>query len=136
MSTDLEQDLEFITNSLRMLPSWENEEDWWRRFSEITDYSLEYLTEKLAWITRYWRQGGAREPDFASDRAQYVLMFFDNPALYEHLDEVAEWSRARNLRGRVGRRWSEELCAAAWRVLIAEEPNNPDSHNFSVPAIP
>ncbi len=136
VSRDVDQDLEFITNSLLMLPSWEHEKDWWRKFSEITDYSLEYLAEKLAWITHYWRQAG--DPDgstFAGDRAKYVLMFFDNPALYEHLDSVAEWARARTLRGRAGRRWSEEICAAAWRIVVAEEPNNPDSNNFSMPGL-
>ena len=32
-----------------------------------------------------------------------------------------------------GRRWSEGICAAAWRVLVATEPDNVYSHNFSVP---
>jgi hypothetical protein len=58
-------------------------------------------------------------------------MFFDNPALHEHLEAVQSgwlWPVA----GRVGRRWVEEICAAAWRVIVATEPDNVDSNNFSV----
>ena len=47
------------------------------------------MTEKLAWITTVWRETGMGERELAGDRAKYVLMFFDNPALYEHLDAVA-----------------------------------------------
>ena len=65
--------------------------DWWCKFSEITDYSLAYLAEKLAWITHYWRLAGDSDGrTFAGDRAEYVLMFFDNPAHYDHLDSVAD----------------------------------------------
>src|SRR5947209_8372285 len=60
-------------------------------------------------------------------------MFFDNPALYEHLDAVAgTWHP--QVPGAVGRRWSEGICAAAWRVLVATEPDNVYSHNFPCPA--
>ena len=73
-----------------------------------------------------------RDRQVAGDRAKYVLMFFDNPALYEHLDAVAgTWGP--QVPGGVGRRWSEGICAAAWRVLVATEPDNVYSHNFSVP---
>lgn len=38
--------------------------------------------------------------------------------------------------GTIGRRWAETLCAAAWRVLVATEPDNHYSHDFSVPEYP
>lgn len=49
----VELDHEFITNSLLMLPPWERS-DWWGQFSEISRLSMEYLSEKLAWITVHW----------------------------------------------------------------------------------
>jgi hypothetical protein len=86
----------------------------------------------MAWITIYWRKVGQGDRQVAGDRAKYVLMFFDNPVLYEHLDAVAgTWDPP--VSGAVGRRWSEGICAAAWRVLVATEPDNVYSHNFAVP---
>ena len=50
-----------------------------------------------------------------------MLKYFDIPALYEHLEEVAAtWNPV--VPGRVGMRWSETICSAAWRVLVATEP--------------
>src|SRR5713101_5098444 len=89
----VEEDHELITNSLLMLPSWE-QGGWWRQFSKISGHSREYLAEKLAFITVHWNhdptdlQGG--------ERAKYVLFLLDNPALYEHLD--AADIRSRDLR--------------------------------------
>jgi hypothetical protein len=130
---NIDDDLEFISNSLRMLPRWDwDEGGWWPQFGELAGFSEDYLTEKMAWITTYWRKAGVRDRQVAGDRAKYVLMFFDNPALYEHLDAVAgTWDP--QVPGGVGRRWSEGICAAAWRVLVATEPDNVYSHNFSVP---
>jgi len=86
---NIDDDLEFISNSLRMLPPWDwDEGGWWPQF-ELAGRSKAYLTERLAWITTVWRETGMGERELAGDRAKYVLMFFDNPALYEHLDAVA-----------------------------------------------
>ena len=62
-------------------------------------------------------------------------MFFDNPALHEHLDLIADhWET--KVPGRIGRRWAETVCAAAWRVLLASEPRNrPDNHFTLVPGM-
>lgn len=120
------EDLEFISNSLRMLPTWDSA--WWDEFIELTGQSRNYLAEKLGMLTRAW-------PDDAGQiayRVPYVLIFFDNPALYEHFDGVtANWDT--RIPGRIGQRWSQQLCAAAWRVLVAAEPRNPYSHKFQVP---
>ena len=61
-------------------------------------------------------------------------MFFDNPALY------GTWTRwpvrgIHRIPGGVGRRWSEGICAAVWRVLVPTEPDNVYSHNFAVPGL-
>jgi hypothetical protein len=62
----------------------------------------------------------------------WVLKFFDIPALYEHLDEVAAtWNPV--VPGRVGMRWSETICSAAWRVLVATEPYGVHAHDRFVP---
>ena len=130
----IDDDVEFISNSLRMLPPWDwDEGGWWPKFGELAQFSEDYLTEKLAWITTVWQRAGMGERESAGDRATYVLKFFDNPALYEHLDAVAgTWDP--QVPGGVGRRWSEGICAAAWRVLVATEPDNVYSHNFTVPS--
>ena len=66
------------------------------------------------------------------DACIYVLKFFDIPALYEHLDEVAAtWKPV--VPGRVGMRWSETICSAAWRVLVATEPYGMHAHDRFVP---
>lgn len=126
----LDHDLDVISNSLRMLPSWEDER-WWQELSQITKWSLEYLEEKLEWITTVWRKASSNELEFAGDRAKYILMLFDNPALYAHLDAVQPtWHPP--VPGGIGRRWVEEICAAAWRVIVATESGNEYSSNFSV----
>jgi hypothetical protein len=128
--SQLDHDLEIISNSLRMLPSWQHD-DWWPQFSRKTGHSLAYLNKKIAWITTGWQKASSHRFEFAGDRATYVLMFFDNPALYEHLDAVQPtWEPP--VAGGVGRRWVEEICAAAWRVIVATEPDNVNSNNFSV----
>jgi hypothetical protein len=67
----------------------------------------------------------------ASRCGSYVLKFFDIPALYEHLDEVAAtWKPV--VPGRVGMRWSETICSAAWRVLVAAEPYRKHAHDSFV----
>ena len=127
----LEHDLEIISNSLLMLPSWQHA-DWWQQFSRTSGRSMQYLHEKMAWITRVWQQASSDRFDWAGDRAKYVLVFFDNPALYEHLDAVQPtWDPP--VAGSIGRRWAEEICAAAWRVIVATEPDNVYSNNFSIP---
>lgn len=131
----IDQDLEFISNSLRMLPPWRwDKGTWWPQFAEQTGFSGDYLTEKLEWITLGWQQASLDEHEWAGDRAKYVLMFFDNPKLYELLDAVAgTWHP--QVSGMVGRRWSEGICAAAWRVVVATEPDNPYSNNFTVTSL-
>jgi hypothetical protein len=128
--SQLDHDLEIISNSLRMLPPWQDCE-WWRQFSQETGQTLEYLKKKLAWITTGWQAASSDKFDFADDRAIYVIKFFDNPALYEHLDAVQP-GLGEHAVGRVGRRWVEEICAAAWRLIAALEPYNGNSNNFSV----
>jgi hypothetical protein len=60
-----------------------------------------------------------------------VLFLFDNPRLHEHLDAVqSTWSP--QVPGGIGRRWTEALCAAAWRIIVCEEDNNTDSNNFTL----
>lgn len=62
-----------------------------------------------------------------------MLILFDNPVLYEHLNAVqATWNPAAP--GGIGRRWSQAVCAAAWRVLVAEEPGNVNGNNFRAPS--
>jgi hypothetical protein len=122
-----QKDAEFIKSSVKMLPEWGNQR-WWNQFIEISGWSREYLGEKLRWFTGDWPEDNTE----ACQGVPYVLMFFDNPDLYELLDDVAPTWQARHP-GRVGRRWSEEVCAAAWRVLVAAEPDNIYSHNFAVP---
>jgi hypothetical protein len=127
---DLESEMKFISNSLHMLPPW-REREWWMDFSRISDHSLGYLQEKLFWITQGWREADGGENFWAGDRAKYVLVFFDNPDLHGHLDAVQPtWNPPH--RGGTGRRWAEEICAAAWRVVVATEPSNVYSNNFSV----
>lgn len=129
--SQLDHDLKIISNSLLMLPSWQ-QDDWWLQFSRTSGRSLAYLKEKMAWITRIWQEASSDRLEWARDRAKYVLMFFDNPALYEHLDAVQPtWEPP--VAGGIGRRWAEEICAAAWRIIVATEPDNVDSNNFSVP---
>jgi hypothetical protein len=143
-NADIHSDLRIIINSMRMLPPWVPAEaimpwlerggpPWWSRFKEVHDsYSLRYLKEKLTMIME------SLDPDRQADRSGiheaciYVLKFFDIPALYEHLDQVATtWIPV--VPGSVGKRWSETICSAAWRVLVATEPYDIHAHDRFVP---
>jgi hypothetical protein len=125
---DIRHDLEIVANSIRLLPKWdwgdiyskEAPDGWWSRFGELSGNSREYLFEKLTAIIE---ELDSRDRYRAGQACIYILMFFDNPALYEHLDTVAgTWSP--QIPGRAGKRWSETICAAAWRVFVATQPGN------------
>ncbi len=128
MRVDIRHDLEIISNSIRLLPQWDWGDvyseaalvGWWSRFGELSGNSREYLFSKLTGIMEELDPMDRRR---AGRACMYILLFFDIPALYEHLDAVAgTWSP--EVPGRVGRRWSETICAAAWRVFVATEPDN------------
>ena len=133
-NADIRSDLEIITNSMHMLPPWvpaagRGGPAWWSRFGEFDEsHSLQHLAEHLAEIME------VMDPDVRAARHRihdgciYVLKFFDSPALYEHLDEVAaSWQPV--VPGRAGMRWSETICSAAWRVLVATEPYAMHAHD-------
>jgi hypothetical protein len=123
---ELRADLTTIARSLRMLPPWEDER-WWSRWKQVNDaFSRPYLYEKLSLAADVLHPRSPRS-DLIHSASQYVLFFFDIPELYEHLDAVAEWEPQP---GRAGQRWSETICAAAWRVLIASRP---DVGGFTAP---
>lgn len=137
-NADIRGDLEIISNSMHMLPPWvpvagRGGPAWWSRFEELSQgYSLQQLAGYLTEITE------VLDPDVRVARHQihnacaYVLKFFDSPALYEHLDEVAAgWRPA--VPGRAGMRWSETICSAAWRVLVATEPYGMHARGRFVP---
>jgi hypothetical protein len=126
-NADIRSDLKIITNSMHMLPPWvpaagRGGPAWWSRFAEFDQsYSRQQLAGCLAEIME------VLDPDVRAARHRihnaciYVLKFFDIPALYEHLDEVAvTWQPV--VPGRAGMRWSKTICSAAWRVLVATEP--------------
>jgi hypothetical protein len=131
----LEEDVEFVAASLEMLPPWQSQQEWWARFSELTHHSdgqnslsMEYLMEKLSVITGDW---GKVDRHDIRRRAEYVLLFFDNPGLYEHLDAVqGNWEP--QIPGATGRRWAESLCAAAWRLLVATSRDATYRRTFSI----
>jgi len=137
-NADIRSDLEIITNSMHMLPPWVPAAErggpaWWSRFEESGQgYSLQHLAGYLAEIME------VLDPDAGAARHRihsaciYVLKFFDIPALYEHLDEVAAaWQPV--VPGRAGMRWSETICSAAWRVLVATEPYDMHAHDRFAP---
>jgi hypothetical protein len=145
-NADIGNDLRIIINSMRMLPPWVPAETvlpglerggpaWWSRFKEVNEgYSLRYLEEKLAVIME------DLDPDNHVGRGQiheaciYVLMFFDIPELYEHFDQVATtWIPV--VPGTVGMRWSKTICSAAWRVLVATEPDDVHAHDRFAPPL-
>lgn len=134
-NADIRGDLRIIINSMRMLPPWVPGEvlipslerggaAWWSRFEEVYEsYSLTYLKEKLTVIMETLDPDRQAERPDIHEACIYVLMFFDIPALYEHLDQVATtWIPV--VQGSVGKRWSETTCSAAWRVLVATEPDD------------
>lgn len=149
MIMDITEDLDVIENSLRVLPArsvddmepgdqpinlgtpgkplylYRDPGEWWAQFAELSGYDLGYLRRKLAGIMIELRSGSPRN---VADAAAYLLMFFDNPALYEHLDVVADhWET--KVAGGIGQRWAKTICTAAWRVWLASEADNrPDSH--------
>jgi len=136
-NADIRSDLEIITNSMHMLPPWvpaagRGGPAWWSRFGEFDQsYSLRQLAGDLAEIMEVL-DPDARAPGHRIHSACiYVLKFFDIPALYEHLDEIAAWQPA--VPGRAGIRWSETICSAAWRVLVATEPYGMHARDRFVP---
>ena len=144
-NADIRSDLRIIINSMRMLPSWVAVEAmeqpslerggaaWWSRFKEVDEsYSLRYLSEKLTVIMANLDPDRQAGRDDIHQACIYVLMFFDIPALYGHLDQVAAtWIPV--VPGSVGKRWSETICSAAWRVLVATEPDDPYAYDRFVP---
>lgn len=127
---DIAADIELIANSLQKLPGWhwDHDDDWWPRFAELTGFSRRYLAEKLAGLTSVW---DLTDRPTACEACRYVLMFFDNSALYELLD-LTESTWERPVSGRLGQRWSETICSAAWRVIVATQPEDRHSDAFSV----
>jgi hypothetical protein len=137
-NADIRSDLEIITNSMHMLPPWvpaagRGGPAWWSRFEEFDQsYSLQHLAEYLAEIIEVLDPDVGAARHRIHDASIYVLKFFDIPALYEHLDEVAAaWRPV--VPGRAGMRWSETICSAAWRVLVATEPYDMHAHDRFVP---
>ena len=133
-NADIRSDLRIIIDSMRMLPPWVSSPgrggaDWWSHFKEVDEsYSLVYLKEKLRWIMENLDPNRQAERGHINDACVYVLMFFDTPALYEHLDQVViGWHTV--IPGGVGKRWSETICSAAWRVLVATESDNPNHYD-------
>jgi hypothetical protein len=149
---DIADDLDVIEGSLRMLPAWSVDDlrpedqpinvgppgqpdylyfdpgKWWDQFADLSGYSRRYLLEKLSGIMIELRSD---KPTTASNAAAYLLMFFDNPRLHKLLDLVAgHWET--KVAGRIGQRWAETLCAAAWRVLLASEPQNRPNYHFTL----
>jgi len=149
---DIADDLDVIENSLRMLPAWSVDDlqpedqpinlgppeqpvhlhfdpgTWWERFAELSGHGRRYLLEKLSGIMIELRSG---EPLTVAGAAEYLLMFFDDPRLHELLDLVAShWET--KVAGRIGQRWAETLCVAAWRVLLASEPQNRPDYHFTL----
>lgn len=133
-NADIRSDLKIITNSMHMLPPWvpaagRGGPAWWFRLEESGQgCSPQQLAGYLAEIME------VLDPDVRAARHRihnactYVLRLFDIPALYEHLDEVAAtWKPA--VPGRAGMRWSETICSAAWRVLVATEPYEMHGHD-------
>lgn len=137
MVMSLDEDVKIMLNSMRMLPPWTPDDEWWDELSKLTGsgehegFSQEYLEEKLAFIIS---EPDPRRPRGAwAERAKYVLMFFDNPRLHPHLDAVqGTWNP--QVPGGIGRRWSETLCAAAWRIIVHEDSTSPYSNRFTVNA--
>jgi hypothetical protein len=137
-NADIRSDLEIITSSMHMLPPWvpaagRGGPAWWSRFEEFDQsYSLQHLAEYLAEIIEVLDPDVGAARHRIHDASIYVLKFFDIPALYEHLDEVAAaWRPV--VPGRAGMRWSETICSAAWRVLVATEPYDMHAHDRFVP---
>ncbi|GAA4536531.1 hypothetical protein [Amycolatopsis samaneae] len=131
----LDEDIMIVQNSARMLPPWTPDNQWWLEFSRLTSsgnnegFSQEYLQEKLKFIIS--EPNPKRHRTMWTERAKYILMFFDNPRLHRHLDAVqGTWES--QVPGGIGRRWSETLCAAAWRIIVHEEPTDPYSNHFTV----
>jgi hypothetical protein len=115
------------------LPGSPDPGKWWELSAALTGYDRRYLLQKLGGIMPELRSGN---PALVASAAEYLLMFFDNPALYEHLDRVADNMKTK-VPGRTGQRWSETLCAAAWRVFLdSASQSRPDYHFTLVPWVP
>lgn len=124
MSYDIQDDLAVIANSIRLLPPWD-EKDWWARWQEIdSGFDRQYLALKLYRVVDTLYPGTKDSPGEIHDACEYLLLFFDIPQLYEHLDDVVRGMGPR-LRGQEGKRWSEAICAAAWRILLATADSRP-----------
>jgi len=137
-NADIRSDLKIIINSMHMLPPWvpaagRGGQAWWSRFEEFDpSYSLQHLAGYLAEIMEVLDPDVRAARHRIHDACFHVLKLFDMPALYEHLDEVtATWKPV--VAGRAGMRWSETICSAAWRVLVATEPYDMHAHDRFVP---
>jgi hypothetical protein len=108
---------------------------WWSRFKEVNEsYSLTYLKEKLTMVMENLDPDSQVARSDIHEACVYVLKFFDIPALHEHLDEVATtWIPV--VPGSVGMRWSETICSAAWRLLVATAPDDVHADDPFVPPL-
>lgn len=124
MSYDIQDDLAIIANSIRLLPPWD-EKDWWGRWEALeSGFSLGYLAEKL-WLITDTLHPGTEDDEYAIHKAcMYVLVFFDNPPLYEHLDDVV-CGMDPATPGQAGKRWSEAISEASWRIILATADSRP-----------
>ena len=94
-NADIRSDLEIIANSMHMLPPWvpaagRGGPAWWSRFAESgRGYSLQRLGGYLAEIMEVLNPDVRAPRHRIHNACTLVLKFFDIPALYEHLDQVA-----------------------------------------------
>src|SRR5260370_24377791 len=113
-NSDIEQDLGTIALLLDMLPPITSNGSWWDQWGQIDEsLSIGYLHEKLWLISdTLWPGTGDARPQI-NKSAWYTLVFFDNPDLYKHFDDLGPGTVSG--RGGIGKRWSRTLCAAAGR---------------------
>ena len=114
-------DAEHLLDLLDLLPD-EDDDSFWDRLARAENpdqadggYFFNKLIHARSDLRRMLSGNGSITPSNLESVSQYVLMFFDrdDPAMHMALEPVAGFAIEP---GRVGRRWSEDICATAWRL--------------------
>jgi hypothetical protein len=130
--------MEHLLDLLLMLP---RSKKWHHKLAAVVepgreDWLLTNLAHARDCLSRYGKADcGASALE--RDVCQYLLMFFDrdDSEMHKALDGVVDYFTQSD--GATGRRWAEDVCATAWRLLVPSIaiPRRPEVH-FQHPGEP
>jgi hypothetical protein len=125
------RDMQHLLDLLLMLP---RSQKWHDKLAAVVepgreDWFLTNVAHARDCLSRYVKEDcGAYELEH--NVCQYVLTFFDrdDPEMHKALEGMVNYGTQKD--GATGRRWAEDVCATAWRLMVPSIaiPRRPKVH--------